>query len=571
MRLATFENEIPGAIVKRGKEYFTEGAVKDLQVMDNGQCFAVVEGTEDYEVDIILNPEGEINEYSCNCPYEGDLCKHIVAVLFQLREESLESGHSGKTKEKDSWKNLISVIPETELREFVKEQAAKSREFRNALMIKYAGYDTRDNRDKYNHIIKEIFTSAEGRHQFIDYYSVPGAMQQIFGLLARADEYASEGNYHEAFNIAAAVAPACISAIQNMDDSDGECGEAISNAFKIVSMILESDASSRLKNEVFDWLLGEAINSDYDDFGCSDSLYPLLAEAADTPDKSESVLDFLDARLKTITSKDAWYREIRAKMFLGLKMDILNKTGQEEKAGKIMADNLHIHDFRKIAVEKQVTENCFGEAIRLIKEGIDIAIKDDYRGIITDWKEMLLDIYKRLNNVKEWRGIARDLYFSGRHEIKYYLEYKSTFQKEEWPPELEKMIATLRNQKNGPYLFQAISSDLAAVYIEEKMWGELLGMLQKNANIHTVIQYSRYLVKDYAQDLIPLYNNAIAVTAERASDRKDYHEIASHIVKMAEIPGGKGPARQLANQLMEKYKQRRAMKDELEKILTRNL
>ena len=568
MHLTTFEKEIPKAILQRGKDYFSEGAVADLQVMDNGQCFAIVTGNDDYEVDIRLGRDGEILEYSCNCPFEGDICKHIAAVLYRLKEETLSKKPSGKTKEQDPWKNIISVIPEEEFRQFVKEYAAKNRDLRNALMIRFSGYDTRNNRDKYKQVLDGIFTAAADRHGYIDYYRTSGVMQQVFELLAKADEYLEEGNYNEAFNIAAAVAPGCINAIQYMDDSDGDCGGAINNSFEIVSKILQSGTNPSLKNETFDWLLGEAGNPDYNDYGCADELYPLMVEAVDSPERGARLLAFLDDQLKKTALKEGWSKEYGTKKFLQLKMEVLIKTGREEKAAEIIGDNMQIHDFRKIVVDKHLKEKNFDEGIRLIREGINIAARENYPGVVTDWKEMLLDIYKKQNNVKEWRAIARDLYYSGRYDMKYYREYKFTFGRDEWPAELEKIInAHNKDKKKDFYTFQTVPYNLAAIYIEEKMWGELFGLLQRNADIHTLNQYSRYLVKDFATDLIPLYKNAIEVASEKASDRKGYHEIASYILKMSAIPGGKGPARLFANQLTEKFNKRPAMKDELGKVV----
>ncbi len=151
--------------------------------------------------------------------------------------------------------------------------------------------------------------------------------------------------------------------------------------------------------------------------------------------------------------------------------------------------------------------------------------------------------------------------------MKYYRDYKSTFGKEEWNSELEKIINThKKNEKGGNSLFRTLPDHLAAVYIEEKMWGELFGLLQKYANIHELMQYSHYLEKEYASELIRLYNNAIVQEAERASTRNAYHAIASYIKKMSELPGGREPAGLLINQLMVQYTKRPAMKDELGKI-----
>ena len=152
--------------------------------------------------------------------------------------------------------------------------------------------------------------------------------------------------------------------------------------------------------------------------------------------------------------------------------------------------------------------------------------------------------------------------------MNYYRDYKSTFGKEEWNSELEKIISThKKNEKGGNSLFRTLPGHLASVYIEETMWGELFGLLQRYANIHGLMQYSNYLEKEYAPELIRLYKNAIIQEAERASNRNAYHEIATYIKKMSELPGGREPAGLLINQLMTQYTKRPAMKDELWKIL----
>jgi hypothetical protein len=567
MNLKTFESQISDTILKRGKSYYEDGAVADLQDMENGLWFAIVEGSDDYDVELTIGPKGEILDYSCTCPYDGEICKHTVAALYQIREEKAIAKPSKKT-ERDIWKNIIDIVPEEELREFVMEYAIENKELRNAILVRFSDYDKRDNREKYNQILKGIFSVSGDRHGFIDYYHSSDAMHQVSGLLARADDYLEKQNYKEAFYIASSVAPSCIKTLQNMDDSNGDCGGAINEAFETLSKIFQSGASASLKNEIFEWLLLEAKNEDYEDYGCAESLYSCIIDAINSPESTKRVLTFLDSQLKHSASQSGWSKEYNTKKFLGLKMEVLNKTGQEENATQIITDNLRIHDFRKIVVKKQLAESNFKEAILLIREGIEIAIADNYPGVVTDWKEMLLDIFRKQNNKLEWREIARELFYSGRYEMKYYHEYKDTFEKEEWNAELDKIIARFKNEKSGSYPFANVPLSLANIYIEEKMWSHLFGLLQNNVNIGTLLQYTPYLIKDYAPELIPIYKNAIERAAERTWDRSSYHQLANYIVKMSEISGGIEPARQLACQLMEKYNKRPAMKDELKKCLT---
>ena len=83
MSLTTsLEPDVPYKIRTRGKEYYNHDAVT-LDLVTHKKVEATVEGTEDYEVDLLL--EGKQVFTSCNCPYFNDqsqLCKHIWATIL---------------------------------------------------------------------------------------------------------------------------------------------------------------------------------------------------------------------------------------------------------------------------------------------------------------------------------------------------------------------------------------------------------------------------------------------------------------------------------------------------------
>ena len=74
-------------ILERGKIYYYEGAVTQLEKTDDGYS-AIVEGSEDYEVEIVTDGQ-RIMDMFCSCPYaaEGNYCKHMAAVLYQIEGE----------------------------------------------------------------------------------------------------------------------------------------------------------------------------------------------------------------------------------------------------------------------------------------------------------------------------------------------------------------------------------------------------------------------------------------------------------------------------------------------------
>jgi hypothetical protein len=70
------------------------------------------------------------------------------------------------------------------------------------------------------------------------------------------------------------------------------------------------------------------------------------------------------------------------KKYLQLKVNVILKTGEEEQAYKTVAENIHIHDLRKILVERHLSINDFNGAVLLIQEGIGIATGENYSGVV---------------------------------------------------------------------------------------------------------------------------------------------------------------------------------------------
>lgn len=80
--LTALASQVTQTIRDRGREYYRAGAVTIDRATPTAVA-ATVEGTEDYEVDLLL--EGRIVFASCSCPYtaeHGAVCKHIWATVI---------------------------------------------------------------------------------------------------------------------------------------------------------------------------------------------------------------------------------------------------------------------------------------------------------------------------------------------------------------------------------------------------------------------------------------------------------------------------------------------------------
>ena len=70
-------------VMLKGKDYYKSNRVAYLSLQD-GVGKAYIIGSEWYELDFKYE-DGKITYIACECPYFGN-CKHVVAVLFKLRE-----------------------------------------------------------------------------------------------------------------------------------------------------------------------------------------------------------------------------------------------------------------------------------------------------------------------------------------------------------------------------------------------------------------------------------------------------------------------------------------------------
>ncbi len=83
------------SIIERGKKYYRTGRVRSLDVKNDKIIAKVIGNYGNYAVNISIDGEEEIDA-SCNCPYDGYGCKHIVAVLYKWINSDLYGDYSPK-------------------------------------------------------------------------------------------------------------------------------------------------------------------------------------------------------------------------------------------------------------------------------------------------------------------------------------------------------------------------------------------------------------------------------------------------------------------------------------------
>ena len=193
-------------MLKRWEAYFQNGNVTELEVEGNGDWSATVEGSETYLVEISLKGKDEIIAYSCDCPYDGGICKHVVAALFRLRNEIANTPIklAGSTK-KSLFENLIKSVTHAEYQKFVLQYALTNKNFKTEFELFFADKDSRiDVAKKYSELVSKVI-KKHSSGGYVEYRSTFNLSVDIEKFLGIGDEYIAKNNFKDAFALYTAV------------------------------------------------------------------------------------------------------------------------------------------------------------------------------------------------------------------------------------------------------------------------------------------------------------------------------------------------------------------------------
>ena len=567
MTIQELINYIPFEILKRGQNYFQNGNILQLNKGSNGTWYAEVEGNYgNYQVEIETDNKSNVTNYYCDCPYDGAICKHIAAVALDISELDIISITSDEESNAETWEQLIKDAKPKDLRNFMLDYGMKNQDFRHQIKLAFskpASVQNSNNIPYYQSQINGIFDNYDYRG-FIDYRSSHKAMNDVTQFQIKADDYYSQGNLNEAFCISAAIAMEGVKAIQYMDDSSGACGGAIYESFRVIENILNNKIADELKVRIFNWLHEQVQNPDYNNYGVGDSMEPLFFETAASLKQMDIAYKFIDAKIIQLDKEDGWSKKYYLQSYLGHKIDLLQSEGRTAEADNIIDTYLHFEDFRKIRVQQALSENNPERAEKIILDGIKVAEQDNAPGTVHQWKDQLLELYRQQKETFKYNNLARELFIENTSDIKYFRIYKQTSPKNGWEAKRNKLIAELKNKKRGYYSGISLD-DLAQVYIEEQMIEELFEIVSSSNSIHTIMKYTNHLKSKYPAELLEFYKAAIEIQAEQTG-RNVYASLVNYLKQMAKLKGGFPAAKALKESLLDKYKNRPAMKEEFGKL-----
>lgn len=545
-------------ILDRGESYYFDGAVLELHKTEHGY-HGVVEGTEDYEVDIEMEG-GRICEMYCSCPYAegGNNCKHMAAVLFEIEEQSEEDILTEETCQDDQEQEveeIIERIPEEELRSFVKEIAAQNSEIRNILMTRYAVKIDEKQMDLLKQGVNQHVWEYGDRSGYIDYRNAWDFCWALENYLEdKVDTLIDRKCYRQAFELTNYV----FRTIGNIDidDSDGGTSQVANACYDKWKEILEN-CSEEEKNEMFSWFMSH-LSCNYVIDYLEDYMEDFLTHEFQNREMLEKMLKDLDERIEmqalstdcgsTWSVRHGYENNIIKRLELMERLDF-----PEEEIREYRRRHWRFSAVRELEIQENLDNGNLDEAIWILQESK--TLDKEYPGLVARYSEQLISIYE---TQPDKEGYKKELLYyvfeCPQNNLVHIYKLKEVCTDKEWEDYREQI---LKNPKNYNILYPFME--------KEGMYESMLECIRKETFIYNLDKYEKVLKEKFPDQVRDIYISYLRHEAERAGNRKRYRELMKYLKKIRRYPGGKEKASEIAENWRGMYYRRTAMMDEMRK------
>lgn len=480
-----------------------------------------------------------------------------------------------KNKEnKLSFQGLVDKINLDELRSFVVDYSKNSKAFKSDFELYFAEKDEDfDIEEKCREQIRRA-VKAHTYKQFIDYISSNKLAKELDDFLELGQEYIAKKNLLDASVFYMTCIQEIISVVTYADDSNGYIGDALYDGISLLEDVA-LQAPYALKEKVVAYLKKELMDDTYFDYGdYGYKMTELYAQLSLDLGIVDEFLQDIDLVLKR-GGKDV--TDYHNAFLTELKASILTKANRTGEADQLLEQEIHLPKVRRMVVEKVIDAEDYGQAKKLLAEGIRLAEEKKHPGTVHEWESFLLKIARLEKDIKLVRFFLEKFSFGRFLDVSYYHDWKSTYSSVEWEKVIEQKIASIKKaivkdkqrlkwtSKEYCELFE-----LGAIYIEEEMHGDLIMLVQQQDNLNTVLSYHKHLCKDFPTELMDTYVPLLDKEVERANDRGAYRSLMGTVLLIAgDIPSGKTALIEQMLGWKDQYKRRPAMIDEVNKVLAK--
>lgn len=539
-------------ILYRGIDYYDRHLVKDVTIGDE-RVTGIVSGTKDYNVEIVRENE-EIVDMSCTCPYavSGNSCKHMAAVLFYLKSNE---PNSTVENQEDSIKRLVGKADINVLKDFVIDLLLEDERllyrFKQSIKEEIAPTDIILCKNRIN----DIFGDYSGQQGFINYNNAYDFSVELIDVLNHEIQNMVDlKEWHGAFEVTKHL----LSKLGNqaIDDSGGEIWSIMNNSIPILEQIVD-ECDIKFKREMFHTLLKMIDKNDFEyvDYFIDD-IEQLIFDHFQETEFLQSKRERLNNQIKEQEKvKNPFFRNFQLERLCLQKVKILEALQTDPNViDNFCIEYIHLAEIRKYYVERCIQREDYEQAIVSLIEGKEQ--ENTARGDLTFYSTTLMDLYKQLGRESQYKDELWQLLVDyDRGNIAVFRELKSLYSAKDWLEKREQVFNEL-----------ADSANVDKLYREEGLYDRLIEVVMDSHELSKVRRHEDVLKSLYPGKILQKYEQTVREMATHALGRKHYRKIVSIIKEMRQYPGGSAKINEIVLDWREKYSNRPAMMEELNKL-----
>ncbi len=587
MTLDTFEKKFSETIKKLGYAFFTQKKVDELEQTGDKWVAFVRAKDNDFDVTTTLKNK-TIVSFSCDCNDDNLQCEHVAALLYAVQAHT--EGTKPKAKvaktvvekiakpkkpaKPETFTELLEKVPADELRAFLKENFARNKDFKSLFMARFmiSSSAVEGGKEKFLTLVENAMKIGFDRSGYADWQGTKKMLKPLKMLLKQGKAMLAKGEYMDAAYMGEALMLKITEKLNNVYDVN-DILEYADDGLELMKGILNTNAPQNLKDTIWNtWLEMSSHQMYFTYSNLGYDIYDSLVAYANDNRREDAFIAATTRRLVELKrSKKPENSSINlyaVKKLTLLQLELYKNRGNTVAAQAIIAKNLNVPEILKIQIDLLIDAKKYGEAKQVIFQYHSATgLYQNTTAAVESWKT-LLQIAQLENDQLEIRRLAKDLWEKSGQTTFYYRLYKNTFSPSEWVKEVDGLIAN----------HQTLKKDYTYMLIEENRWATLLervtaltqdsqrGYVWGVSNYDIIEKYDQYLLPHFPEEVTKLYKEYIYKSALNASERSAYHSICGKLKRLANYPNQRATAQELTKVLKEKYANRPAFVNELEKI-----
>jgi len=396
-------------IFLRGEEYYDEGLVSIIEPIDSQTIKGIVQGTQNYNVSILIDAKGEIT-CECSCPCDFN-CKHAVAVLLKwlsIKKRYKNKLQQGKPSSKESLDQLLEKKSKEELIGLIKIMIEKHPEFTSFVKIE---------RKEIVSKVKRLFS------QFWEWDEVEDLILQLEVILEGIRRNKQAWN-KALFDEMSMCSTMMIKNVDNVHD-EGDLGIFLEDWFETYGELFSTTKST--VNEKKEFIQTVVKWMEKDDYGYDSSYEKALLGMCTTEEDITLIKTGLEPTELKYPDDEEYYQQFY--------LELYDKIGMDEKYVEVAKQS----GLTLVLVDKLVSLNRLDEALKICNENI----QDDF-SLGLEIKK--IEILKKLGKIPELTQSLFSL-LEKTGELTYYLKLKQESLKAEWKNYLERIITDAKSKK----------------------------------------------------------------------------------------------------------------------------